>query len=144
MLTSRLQRRKQSCMSAWDALKACSRERACSYMGCMATQAIGETPLSDPTTEQTQAQTPLLLMWHVSVCCLCTAQVVTKHRPPFLSLWNLNCQLIHRPPFLSLWNLNCQLIRSQRTESSLDGSRKVVINHARQSSFSQLELVTAR
>ncbi len=71
-------------MSAWDALKACREERACSYMGCMATQAIGETPLSDPTTEQTQAQTPLLLMWHVSVCCLCTAQVATKHRLPYL------------------------------------------------------------
>ena len=126
LLTSRLQCAEQSCMSAWYALKACREERACSYMGCIATQAIGETPLSDPTTKQTQAQRPLLLMWHVSVCCRCTAQVATKHRLPFLPLWNL------------------QLIQSQRAESSSDGGRKVVINHARQSSFSQLELVIAR
>ena len=127
LLTSRLQRAEQSCMSAWDALKACREEQACSYMGCMATQVIGVTPLSDPPTKQMRAQKPLLLMWRVLVCCLCTAQVATKHRLPFLPLWNLNCQLI----------------QSQRAESSLDGSRKVVINHARQSSFSQLELVTA-
>ena len=128
LLTSRLKCAELSCMSAWDALRACRRERACSYMGCMATQAIGETPLSDPTTEQKQAHKALLLMWHVSVCCLCTAQVVTKHRLPF-------------PP---LWNPNCQLIRSQRAGSSLDGSRKVVIHHARERSYSQMKFVLAR